>query len=103
MRLRHVIAVVLVLAAAGCDNRTGLGFDPNDGGIAGGKGGAPGGPGGMPGGTGGEIATCPGIKCPNTCQRRGVDSRGCSTCECVPVVCPDVACAPCPYGYKTFA
>jgi hypothetical protein len=96
MRLRHVvIAVRLVLVAAGCDNRSGLGFDQNDGGATGGVGGGS-------GGAGGTHALCPARTCKNACsQGYARDDLGCETCECLPVGCPAIGCLPCPYGYKT--
>jgi hypothetical protein len=100
MRLRHVIAVGCWLMAAGCDNRGGLGFDPNDGGAQGGAAGAgKGGAGGT--GAGGEPAVCPAHLCKNTCpQGFARDEKGCETCACLPIGCPAIGCQPCPYGYQ---
>jgi hypothetical protein len=110
MRLRHVIAVGLVVAAAGCDNRNGLGVGPNDGGASGGAGGR--GSGGAPGGTGGSI--CPARPCVDPLPPGAVggptagcangykkDAAGCETCECnPPSTCPPLRCAAvaCPAG-----
>jgi hypothetical protein len=100
MHLRQVIVVGLMLVAAGCDNRSGLGFGPGDGGAAtGGAGGAgKGGTGGT--GAGGAPALCPDLACKNTCpQGFARDEKGCQTCSCMPIACPAIGCLPCPYGY----
>ena len=93
MRVRHVITVGFLLAAAGCDNRGGLGFDQNDGGGTGGTGGSKGGTGGSTTDAGPRV--CPAVLCPAIACPYGAatDTQGCPTCGCTTPVCPGVTCA----------